>query len=204
MDHTLDNLDGLTAHQVTMSIGQHKGSTALRVNKLPEVERPDEPTFAVIDGVDFHDGTIEVDVAGDVLPDAVGGARGFIGVAFRIAPGFSRFESTYIRPTNGRAPIQLRRNRSTQYFSYPDFKFDRLREEAAGEYESYVDLVPGEWTHLKIEVEGETAKLYVHDAEQPTLLVGDLKLGGDAHGAVGLYVDNGTDGFFRNLKITTA
>jgi len=202
--HPLDSLDGLTAHQVTMEIGEHRGVAALRVQKLKEVTAADEPTFVMLDGLAFHDGTIDVEVAGDVLPDAEGGARGFIGVAFRIAPDCSRFESMYIRPTNGRAEVQLRRNRATQYFSYPDYKFDRLRAEAAGEYEAYVDLVPAEWTSLRVAVSGGTAKLYVHGADQPTLWINDLKLGGDASGAVGLYVDNGTDGFFRNLKVTPA
>ncbi len=204
MEHALDSLDGLTAHQVTMEIGEHRGAAALRVQKLKEVTAADEPTFVMLDGLAFQDGTIDVEVAGDVLPDAEGGARGFIGVAFRIAPDCSRFESMYIRPTNGRAEVQLRRNRATQYFSYPDYKFDRLRAEAASEYEAYVDLVPAEWTSLRVAVSGGTAKLYVHGADQPTLWINDLKLGGDASGAVGLYVDNGTDGFFRNLKITPA
>lgn len=204
MEHPLDNLDGLTAHQVTMEIGEHRGAAALRVQKLKEVTAADEPTFVMLDGLAFQDGVIDVEVAGDVLPDAEGGARGFIGVAFRIAPDCSRFESMYIRPTNGRAEVQLRRNRATQYFSYPDYKFDRLRAEAAGEYEAYVDLVPAEWTSLRVAVSGGTAKLYVHGADQPTLWINDLKLGGDASGAVGLYVDNGTDGFFRNLEVTPA
>ena len=204
MEHALDNLDGLTAHQVTMEIGEHRGAAALRVRKLKEVTAPDEPTFVMLDGPAFQDGAIDVEVAGDVLPDAEGGARGFIGVAFRIAPDRSRFESMYIRPTNGRAEVQLRRNRAAQYFSYPDYKFDRLRAEAAGEYEAYVDLVPAEWTPLRVVVSGGTAKLYVHGAGQPTLWINDLKLGGDASGAVGLYVDNGTDGFFRSLKVTPA
>ena len=204
MEHALDSLDGLTAHQVTMEIGEHRGAAALRVRKLKEVTAADEPTFVMLDGLEFRDGAIDVEVAGDVLPDAVGGARGFIGVAFRIAPDCSRFESMYIRPTNGRAEVQLRRNRAAQYFSYSDYKFDRLRAEAAGEYEAYVDLVPAEWTSLRVVVSGGTAKLYVHGADQPTLWINDLKLGGDASGAVGLYVDNGTDGFFRNLKVTPA
>lgn len=204
MEHALDSLDGLTAHQVTMEIGEHRGWAALRVQKLKEVAAADEPTFVMLDGLEFRDGAIEVEVAGDVLPDAVGGARGFIGIAFRIAPDCSRFESMYIRPTNGRAEVQLRRNRAAQYFSYPDYKFDRLRAEAAGEYEAYVDLVPAEWTSLRVTVSGGTAKLYVHGAPQPTLWINDLKLGGEASGAVGLYVDNGTDGFFRNLRVTPA
>ena len=70
-----------------------------------------------------------------------------------------------------------------------------------GRYESYVDLVPGEWTHLRIEVSGATARLYVNNAAQPALIVNDLKRGADAHGTVGLFVGNGTDGHFRNLTV---
>ena len=106
-----------------------------------------------------------------------------------------------IRPTNGRSDDQLRRNHSTQYFSYPDYDFDRLRREASGQYESYTDLVPDEWTHLRIEVSGANALFYVNGAAQPTLIVRDLKHGADAHGQVGLWVGTGTNGHFRNLSI---
>jgi hypothetical protein len=160
-------------------------------------------TFAYVPGLDFHDGAIEVDVAGSPLPSALSGARGFIGVAFRIDAEDRRFpcEGFYIRPTNGRADDQVRRNHSTQYFSYPGYDFDRLRREAPGRYESYADVVPGEWTHLRIEVSGATARFYVGAAVQPVLIVRDLKRGPDARGTVGLFVDNGTDGHFRNLSI---
>jgi hypothetical protein len=107
----------------------------------------------------------------------------------------------YIRPTNGRADDQVRRNRSTQYFAYPGYDFDRLRRDAPGRYESYADLVPGEWTHLRIEVSGTSARFYVGAAAQPALIVHDLKRGADAHGTVGLFVGVGTDGHFRNLSI---
>jgi hypothetical protein len=83
----------------------------------------------------------------------------------------------------------------------PAWDFDRLRREAPSQYEAYADMVPGEWTHLRIDVSGATAKLYVGNAVQPTLIVQDLKRGAAAHGTVGLYVDNGTDGHFRNLSI---
>ena len=135
-------------------------------------------------------------------PQAPPAARGFIGVAFRIADDLPAFEGIYLRPKNGRAGDQLRRNRACQYFSYPDYKFDHLRATAPGEYESYVDLVPGAWTKMRIEVAGETAKLFVHDGEQPCLVVSDLKHGPDAVGGIGLYIDSGTEGFFRNLKVT--
>jgi hypothetical protein len=61
--------------------------------------------------------------------------------------------------------------------------------------------VPGEWTAMRIEVNGRTAKLFVGAAPQPVLIVNDLKRGADAHGSVGLYVDNGTDGHFRKLRV---
>src|SRR5262249_22204292 len=110
-------------------------------------------------------------------------------------------EGFYIRPSNGRAEDQVRRNHATQYFSYPGYDFDRLRRESPAQYESYVDLVPGEWTHLRIDVAGATARFYVGTAAQPVLIVRDLKRGAQAHGTVGLWVDNGTDGHFRNLSV---
>ena len=106
-----------------------------------------------------------------------------------------------MRPTNGRADDQVRRNHSTQYFAYPGYDFSRLRREAPAQYESYVDLIPGEWTAMRIEVNDATAKLFVGSAAQPVLIVNDLKRGADAHGAVGLWVDNGTNGHFRNLTV---
>jgi hypothetical protein len=99
-------------------------------------------------------------------------------------------------PQNARADDQLRRNQSIQYFSYPDFKFDRLRREAPGVYETYVDLEAGAWTKLRVEVNGDKARVYVHDAEQPTLIVIWLKHGDDLRGAIGLYIDNGSEAFF--------
>jgi hypothetical protein len=64
-----------------------------------------------------------------------------------------------------------------------------------------IPIVPGEWTAMRIEVNGRTAKLFVGTAPQPVLIVNDLKRGADAHGSVGLYVDNGTDGHFRKLRV---
>ena len=190
-------------HNVTVTAARFGGSDALEVRLTGPYRGPDNDTFAFVPDVDFHDGTIEVDVAGSTLPDAPPGARGFVGITFRIDATGGSFscEGFYIRPTNGRAEDQVRRNHSTQYFSYPGYDFDRLRREAPGQYESYTDLVPGEWTHLRLEVSGAAARLFVGAAPQPVLVVRDLKRGPDAHGTVGLWVDNGTDGHFRNLSI---
>jgi len=73
----------------------------------------------------FRDGAIEVYLAGQPAAGAGSGARGVIGIAFRLQAN-GRYEYIYLRPTNGRADDQVRRNHSTQYSSHPDFDFARL------------------------------------------------------------------------------
>ena len=62
-------------------------------------------------------------------------------------------------------------------------------------------MVPGQWTKLKITVDGEKARLFVGGAEQPTLIVNDLKHG-DSEGAIALWIGPGTEGFFANLRVS--
>ncbi len=190
-------------HPVNTFINTYKveGKETIRVTKDPKVKAVDEATFARLGGSDFRNGIIEVKVLSKLLENAPDFARGFIGIAFRINESNSKFECIYIRPTNGRAEDQLRRNRSTQYFSYPDFKFDRLRNESSGIYESYADMGLNEWITIKIEVKGEKAKLYLNWQEHPVLIVNDLKHGANASGGVGLWVDVGTEGHFTDLRI---
>ncbi len=186
---------------VSMSLTKIEGKKAVRVTKDSSIKEFDEPTFVKLDNIDFKNGVIEVKVLSRLLPNAPDFARGFIGVAFRINEDNSRFESIYIRPTNGRANQQLRRNRSIQYFSYPDYRFEKLRKEAPGEYESYADMELNKWTKLKIVVKDSQAILFLHDNQQPSLIVNDLKHGANNKGALGLFVDIGTEGFFADLKV---
>lgn len=178
------------------------GETVLNVNKDPKVIEVDEPTYARLIDSDFHDGIIELKVLSRLLPDAPDYSRGFIGVAFRINEDDTKFEGIYIRPTNGRNENQNRRNNSTQYFSYPEYKFDLFRKISPGKYESYADMGLDEWIDFKIVVEGEHAKLFLNHSVQPVLVVNDMKHGPDARGALGLWVDIGADGYFKELKIT--
>lgn len=174
----------------------YKGKKAIRVISSDGAE-----TMAIIKDNTFENGVIEIDVAGTTLPNAGAGARGFIGLAFRTRMADSaRYECFYIRPTNGRAEDQLRRNHSTQYISHPKYTWFKLRDENPGVYESYTDLVEGEWTHIKIEVKDDKARLYVNGASQPCLIVQDLKYG-KSTGAIALWVGPGTDGYFTNLNI---
>ena len=160
--------------------------------------------LARIKDVEFSNGVIEVEVAGAPAPDAPEGARGFVGVAFRLRPDSETYDAFYLRPTNGRADDQERRNHSAQYISHPDWPWFRLRKETPARYEAYVDLVPGEWTRIKVDVRGSVARLYVRGNEQPTLIVNDVKTGPSGSGGIALWLDAGTVAHFRNLTVTSA
>ena len=178
---------------------RHEGRDAIR---LIESDGGRRGGLAIVRGMTFRDGVIDVDVAGRRGPYAIDDDRGFVGVAFRIAGEPARFEYIYLRPDNGRAEDQLQRNHATQYASHPDFPWPLLRKEFPGKYESYVDLQPGVWTAMRIVVEGSRARLFVHGATQPTLVVNDLKLS-PATGGIGFWIGAGSEAFFANLRLSS-
>lgn len=157
-------------------------------------------SLAIVKGSDFKDGTIEVDLVGMPRQGSNSQSRGFIGIAFRIQGDVERFENFYLRFTNARSDDQVRRNHSTQYSSFPDYPWSRLRQENPGVYESYVDIEEKAWTTVKVVVSGTKAQLYVNGADQPCLIVNDLKLG-ESHGPVALWAGSDTEAYFSNLRI---
>ena len=191
--------DRLTPHQVKVESVDYMGKRAVKV--VEENQVPNGEAYAVVKDATFHNGEIEVEMAGRPAGGAAAAARGFIGIGFRLKDG--QFEYIYLRPTNGRADDQIRRNHSTQYSSHPKFSFAEARQQAPEKYESYVDLEVGVWTKVRITVEGTKARLYVHGAAQPCLIVNDLKLG-DSSGGVALWIGPGTEGYFSGLKIQAA
>lgn len=201
----LDDLNGMQSRNVKAEQAQHKGRTALRVADTAQANVRDGERLVILSKTEFQEGVIEIELTGEPAANAGEGARGFVGVAFRVSPnaaeGAPKYECFYLRPTNGRADDQTRRNHSTQYISFPDFPWQRLRKEFPEKYESYVDLVPGEWTKVKIEVRGDKARLYVHGAQQPVLIVNDLKQG-QGQGQIALWIGPGTVAHFADLRIS--
>ncbi len=194
--------ENFAASNVFMSLEKMEGKKVVKVVADTSIKTFDEPTFVKIKGIHFKNGTIEIKVLSRLIATAPDWARGFIGLAFRIDDNNTKFESIYIRPTNGRADNQVRRNHSIQYFAFPDYKFERLRKESPELYESYADMGLNEWITIKIEVQGSNAKLFLDNNKQPSLIVNDLKLGENNSGAIGLWVGNWTEGYFKDLKIT--
>lgn len=187
----------LEPHRVKVESVDYQGKHAIRI--VEDGAPPNGEAYAVLKDSTFHNGTIDVELAGRPAAGAVETARGFVGIAFRIRDG--HFEYIYLRPTNGRAEDQVRRNHSTQYSAHPDYPFGRLRQESPEKYESYVDLEPGAWTRIRIVVHGTTARLFVHGAAQPALVVTDLKLG-DAAGAIAFWIGPGTEGYFTGVSVS--
>jgi hypothetical protein len=199
VNHPLTSVRGLKLVGVKAEPVTFKRKKALRLSAASGDPRADGA--AMLEIVDFKNGVIEVDLAGGLAANAAPDARGFVGVVFHARVDASKYESFYLRPTNGRADDQLRRNHTAQYVSEPEYPWHRLRKETPGVYESYVDLQPDTWTHMRIEVNGVKARLYIDHAPQPALIVNDLKLG-DTGGHVGLWSGPGTVAHFANLRIT--
>jgi hypothetical protein len=195
---------GLRPINVVIEAATLAGKKGLKVEASPEslASTTADEQLVLLDGPQFGNGTIEAEIAGDVRPGAPEGARGFVGIAFRVQGDLHTYDAFYLRPTNGRTDDQVRRNHAAQYVSHPDWPWFRLRQEFPSKYEAYVDLVPGEWTKVRIEVHGEQARLYVHGVKQPTLIVGDVKSGANAHGAIALWIDKDTIAHFRNVVVT--
>ena len=182
----------------TATVTTYHGSRALKL--IPQKPTVPGGAVAMLNDTHFRDGAIDIDVAGKPGKGSDGSARGFIGVIFHVQSD-SRFEIIYLRPTNSHADDQLRRNHTTQYSSEPDWPWDRLRKESPGVYESWVDMQTGDWTHMRIVVHGTDASLYLNHAQNPCLIVRDLKLG-SIEGSVGLWMGQDTDGYFRNFTIS--
>lgn len=199
-------------HNVTGEIIKFQDKQVLKIERdlkaIPfdstNIEKTvDEAHYARLVGVDdFENGTIEVKMYSQLQdPRPYSGVAGFIGVYFRIKEDDSAFEGIYLRPKVGRVNNQLFRNHTVQYMSYPHAKFDTLRKIAPFKYEGAAPVALNEWITMRIEVNGETAEMFINDMKYSSFVV-DKMLGKNKRGAIGLYVDIGTIGYFRDVKVT--
>ncbi len=210
--HALDKMPtGAIRRSVTAAPGHAADRDSLRVSLIDEVARNgrlgvdfgDQPTFVIIPAY-FITGVIEVDILSRITPDAPEYARAFAGLAYHVTDDGDCFESVYLRPKNGRKvnPPEPRERRAIQYFSYPEWPFDRLRDvHPDGRYEAGADIGPDEWMHLRLEIEPTRVIASVND--RPTLVINEPKAAAAA-GAVGLFVDIGTEAFFADLEVSPA
>lgn len=202
----------IDSHLVVATPGHWQGRDCLAV-ELTDAEQKlrlntqgggNRPSFAIV-ARDFTNGTIEVEIGAELTGKGAPDDRGFAGLSFHIGPDFETHETVYLRMTNGRLnappPPPPRIDRAVQYVAHPDFHFDVSREAFPGRYEKGADIAIGRWHRLRLEVQGTHLRALVDGAE--VLTVDDLRYPG-RRGPVGLFVGDGSRGFFTNLSILAA
>ncbi len=154
--------------------------------------------IAWLKGVEFSDGTIELDVRGEDVKQ-----HSFVGIAFHGAND-STFDAIYLRPFQFKATADSLRMRMIQYISLPQHTWRKLRVRAPRVYEHSIEPAPdpSAWVHMRIVVQGDTISTYINGATEPSLVV--KKVTQLLAGRVGFYVADTSGGDFANLKITTA
>jgi Domain of Unknown Function (DUF1080) len=153
--------------------------------------------IALVEGLEFAEGEIEVDLKGKGKLEA-----SFVGVAFNVADG-KNFETVYFRPFNFMSEDETRRAHAVQYIAWPEHTWEKLRNGKPGVYEAAVKPVPDPegWFHARIQVGKQRVSVWVDDGKEPCLVVD--RLASPRKGKVGLWVDS-KEGKFRNLKISSA
>jgi glyoxylase-like metal-dependent hydrolase (beta-lactamase superfamily II) len=187
----------------------HDGKGAQVFNRALTVATEDNRAVARLDaragdgGVLFDDvllgeGVIEVDLKGKDVAQ-----QSFLGVAFHVVD-WTTLDAVYFRPFNFRAGSAEQRAHAVQYVSHPANTWQRLRAERPGQFEQPIDPPPdpNDWFHARIVLGGGRVEVFVNGAGKPTLSVEDL--GAAKSGGVALWVGNGSDGAFANLRITPA
>ena len=140
---------------------------------------------AILKDLQMRDGVIDVDVATPAN-------RGFFGIQFRISDDDANGEWVYLRQHKSGLPdaIQytpvLNTGLNWQIYNGPGFT-------------AAVDIPKDVWFHLRVEVAGAQAKLYVTDMNKPALVMNDLK-SGVQQGRIGLYVLTGAT-YFSNFEV---
>ena len=191
----------LEPHNVKIETVDFLGRKAVRLTSLAPDK--DMAGFALVRGTDFQDGSIDVDLAVKITTPPGVRMPGFTGLAFRMSPDGKAFEDVYLRPKNSLADDQAMRNHAVQYCAEPDYGWYRLRREWPFVYESWADIAPEAWIHLRIDVTGRSARIYLNGSSKPSLVVESLK-SPNLHGAIALWGYAGEESYFSNLRITPA
>jgi hypothetical protein len=140
---------------------------------------------ATLKDFEMRDGVIDVDVATTAT-------RGFFGIQFRLDQDGSNGEWIYLRPHKSTYPDAIQYtpvlNTGANWQIYNGLGFTAA-----------IDIPKDSWFHLRLEVAGAQAKLYVKDMDKPALVMNDLK-SGIQKGQIALHVLMGPT-YFSNFEI---
>jgi hypothetical protein len=177
--------------------GTEDGKRVVRLKPKGKANTQSNIGLALVEGLEFAEGTIEIDLKGKGKSEA-----SFLGLAFHVVDR-NTFEAVYFRPFNFMSDDTPFRMRAVQYVAWPDHTWEKLRKDKPGMYEAAVKPVPdpSAWFHARIEVTQRKVRAWVDDATQPCLVVD--RFTSRERGKVGLWVDS-REGAFSNLKILVA
>jgi hypothetical protein len=181
---------GLKVINRSLSVLNDGTKKGVRLSESPGVG------LVYLEGIEFADGVIEVDIRGKDVQQ-----QSFVGVAFH-GLDEQTHDAVYFRPFNFKAEDPARRLRAVQYISHPTYTWQKLRTEHPGKYEQPINPVPDPngWFHARVVVASPKVSVFVNDAKEPSLVVNQLS--DRKKGLVGLWVGSGGD--FANLKIVPA
>jgi hypothetical protein len=140
---------------------------------------------ALLKDFEMRDGVIDVDVATPAR-------RGFFGLQFRIINDGANAEWVYLRQHKSGLPDAM------QYTPVLNTGANWQIYNGAG-FTGAVDIPKDVWFHLRLQVAGSQAKLYIKDMDKPALVMDDLK-SGVQKGQVALYVLTGAT-YFSNFEV---
>ena len=142
---------------------------------------------ALLKGVEFQDGIIEVDVAVD-------GRRSYPGIIFRLESPLNR-ERIYIRPH--RAGLY---EDAVQYV--PTINgIDGWQLYTGTGYTAPVSLPEGKWIHLRLEVKGDRGRVFIGNSDRPNLEIFHLEHG-TSKGKIGLLGPVDGSAYFSHFSYT--
>jgi hypothetical protein len=140
---------------------------------------------ATLKDLELRDAVIDVDIATPA-------SRGFFGIQFRITNDGANAEWVYLRQHKSGysdalqyTPV-LNTGLNWQIYNGPGFT-------------GAIDIPKDVWFHMRLEVSGAQAKLYVKDMDKPALIMNDLK-SGVQKGPVALAVLTGAT-YFSNFEL---
>lgn len=151
--------------------------------------------IACLKGIEFANGSIEVDIKGKDLQQ-----QSFIGVVFHCLDKETH-DAIYFRPFNFKAEDPARQLRAVQYVSHPAYPWDKLRKDHPGKYEQAVTPVPdpNDWFRARILVASPKVSVFVHGAKEPSLVVDQLS--SRRKGLLGLWAGGSAGADFANLRV---
>ncbi len=144
---------------------------------------------AAVKDVIFADGVIDVEM---LMPRA----RTYAGINFRIQSA-AAYEQIYIRPH--RAPFYPDALQYTPVFN----GVAGWQLYSGGGYTAAIELPYDEWVHVRLEVKGTQARVFVGDLARPALEIHDLKHGAQ-QGRIGVYGRRDGNAYFASFRYQPA